>query len=95
MDQTAEAEALHTVDWWQSRTHAQLLEMLRAGLVVDEGAGAHRELERRAREVESAAEREADLVRQRNKAYRLRILGLLLLGSLLALVATMLMTRFA
>jgi hypothetical protein len=90
MDQVAEAEAVYSAEWWRSRTSGQLLEMLQADVVVDGAAGAHRELERRARELDSAAQREAELVRQHNKALRMRILGVFLLAALIALVATML-----
>src|SRR3954454_17937796 len=90
MEQVAETEALYSAEWWRSRTNGQLLELLGAGLVVDGGAGAHRELERRARELERAAEREAELAREHNKALRLRILGVFLLAALIALAATML-----
>jgi hypothetical protein len=90
VDQVAEAEGLYSAEWWRSRTSSQRLEMLQGDLVVEGAAGAHREIERRARELESTAEREAELVREHNKALRMRILGVFLLAALIALVATML-----
>lgn len=91
MIEVAEAEALYTTEWWRSRSNEQLHEMLRAGLVLDQGAGAHRELERRARELAEQEERQAQLVAGRKKVLRLTILGVFLLATLLALLVSMLM----
>jgi hypothetical protein len=93
MDQLAEAEASQSAEWWRSRTSGQLLEMLQADVVVGGAAGAHRELERRARELARADEREAEMIRQHNKVLRLRILGVFLLAALIALAVTILIGR--
>jgi hypothetical protein len=92
MNQTVEAEALYSADWWHSRTNEQLQELMRAGFTVGEaGPGAHRELERRAREHARGEEQQARLVAEQKKTLRLRILGSVLLAVLLALVVAMLM----
>ena len=63
MDQVAEAETPYSADWWEERTSEQLQEMVRAGLGAGEyGAGAIRELERRARKHAAVQEREAEVL---------------------------------
>lgn len=51
MEEVFEAEANFSTAWWESRTSEQLRDMIRGGLSVgDLSVGAHREIERRARE---------------------------------------------
>ena len=91
MSQTIDVEMLYSADWWQSRTNEQLQELLRSGFAVGQaGPGAHRELERRAREHARAEEQQAQLLAEQKKMLRLRILGSVLLAVLLILLAAML-----
>jgi len=88
MNQSVEAEALYSAQWWQSRTNEQLHELMRGGLGEGEiGTGAHRELERRAQELTRTAERNQQLAAQHKKSLRLRILEGMLLAVLIILLA--------
>jgi hypothetical protein len=88
MDQVAEAETRLSPDWWQSRTSAQLHDMARGGLAAGEfGAGAHREIERRARERERMQQKEAEHRAERVKGIRIGTLGFLEIAMLIALGA--------
>jgi hypothetical protein len=76
MNEVAEAGAQLSSSWWQSRTSAQLHDMARGGLAAGElGAGAHREIERRARERLRIEQAEAEHKVQRAKGVRISILG--------------------
>jgi len=87
MDQILEAEAPYSPQWWQSRTNDELHELMRGGLAEGEaGLGAHRELERRAREQARAEEQKEMLVAQQKKSLRLRILEGVLLTALIVLL---------
>jgi hypothetical protein len=89
MNEVAEAERLYSQQWWESRTNNELQEMVRGGLAAGEtAAGAHRELERRARALRRAEEDEAERQETHRTALRIRILAaafLVLLVSLLIL----------
>jgi hypothetical protein len=88
MDEVAEAEAQLSPGWWQSRSSAQLHDMARGGLAAGElGAGAHREIERRARECARAQKKEAEHRAERVKGIRISVLGGLEIAMLLALGA--------
>lgn len=86
MDQVADAEAPYSANWWEERSSEQLQEMVRAGLSAGEyGAGAVRELERRARRHAAAKEREAEVLVAEKQDRRIKILA----GILVALLVTM------
>jgi hypothetical protein len=87
MTEVAEVERLFSRLWWESRTNNELQEMVRGGLAGQSGAGAHLELERRARELRKAEEHEAELHETHKTALRVRILGSAFLAMLLALLA--------
>ena len=93
MNQVAGAEAPYSPGWWKSRSSEQLQQMVRAGLAAgDEGAGAIRELERRAQESAAAQEHEAELKSVQKEHRRLQILAMLLIALVIA-VAVRLLTR--
>lgn len=88
MIEVAEVERLYSRQWWESRTNNELQEMVRGGLAAGEsGAGAHRELERRARALRVAEEHEAELQETHKTALRIRILASAFLAMLIALLA--------
>jgi hypothetical protein len=88
MIEVAEVERLYSRQWWESRTNNELQEMVRGGLAAGEsGAGAHRELERRARALRVAEEHEAELQETHKTALRIRILASAFLVMLIALLA--------
>jgi hypothetical protein len=92
MDQGVEAEALYSAQWWQNRTNEQLHELMRSGFAETEaGAGAHRELERRARANSRAQDLEAKVVASQKEALRLKILSGILVAFLAVLAAVELM----
>jgi hypothetical protein len=66
--------------------------MVRAGFMLGEqGMGAHREIERRARELEKGDEREAAIIAAQKETLRLKILSSLLILALIVLAATVLL----
>lgn len=84
----AEAEQLYSREWWESRTGNELQHIVRSGLAAgDVGMQAHRELERRARELTRADEQKAELKVAHGAVLRLRILGGVLIFLLIILVA--------
>jgi len=86
MDQ-AEAEQLYSREWWESRTGNELQHIVRSGLAAgDAGLQAHRELERRARELDKADEEKAELQVAHGAVLRIRILGGVLIFLLILLV---------
>ena len=85
MNGVAEVERLYSRQWWESRTNNELQEMVRGGLAAGEsGAGAHREIERRARELRRAEEHEAQLEETHKTALRIRILAAAFLALLIS-----------
>lgn len=87
MNEVAEVERLYSRQWWESRTNNELQEMARGGLAAGEsGAGAHREIERRARELRRAEEQEARLQETHKTALRIRILAAAFLVMLVSLL---------
>lgn len=92
MNQGVEAEALYSAEWWQNCTNEQLHELMRGGFADTEaGVGAHREIERRAREHARAEDLEAKVVASRKETLRLKILSGVLIAFLIALAAVALM----
>lgn len=92
MNQSVEAEAFHSAQWWENLTNEQLHELMRGGFADSEaGVGAHRELERRAREHAKDEEREAKVVASRKETLRLKILSGVLIAFLAVLAAAALM----
>jgi hypothetical protein len=92
MDEVVEAEAELSQGWWQSRTSAQLHDMARGGLAAGEfGAGAHREIERRARERLRLEQVEADQKVRRAKGVRISILGAVEIAMLIVFGALLLL----
>ncbi len=87
MNEVAEVERLYSRQWWESRTNNELQQMVRGGLAGESGAGAHREIERRARELRRAKEHEAELEESRRAILRIRILAAAFLALLVALLA--------
>jgi hypothetical protein len=86
MDQ-AELERPYSRQWWESRTGIELQDMLRSGLASgDVGVQAHREIERRARELGKAEDQKAEEKAAHNAVFRLRILGGVLAALLILLV---------
>ena len=84
----AEAEQLYSREWWESRTGNELQHIVRSGLAAgDVGMQAHRELERRARELDKADEEKAELKVAHGAVLRLRILGGVLIVLLIILLA--------
>lgn len=87
MNEVAEVERLYSRQWWESRTNNELQEMVRGGLAAGEsGAGAHRELERRARELRRAEEQQAVLRETHKTKLRVRILAAAFLVMLISLL---------
>lgn len=87
MIEVAEVERLYSRQWWESRSNNELQDLVRGGLAAGEsGAGAHRELERRARALRKAEEQEAELQESRNTVLRIRILAAAFLALLIALL---------
>ena len=87
MNEVAEVDRLYSRQWWEDRTNNELQEMVRGGLSAGEsGAGAHRELERRARQLRKAEEDEAQRQETHNTALRVRILAAAFLVMLISLV---------
>lgn len=87
MNEVAEVERLYSRQWWESRTNNELQEMVRGGLAAGEaGAGAHRELERRARALRTAEEHEALRQETHRTALRIRILAVAFLAMLISLL---------
>jgi hypothetical protein len=87
MNEVAEVERLYSRLWWESRTNNELQEMVRGGLAAGEsGAGAHREIERRARELRRAEEHEEQLQEIHKTALRIRILAAAFLVMLISLL---------
>jgi len=83
-----ETEARLSPDWWESLTGEQLQEMTRGGLEAGEyGAGAHREIERRARERARLEQQETEV---QKKGFRLRTLTVLEVLMLIALLIMLL-----
>jgi hypothetical protein len=92
MDEVAEAEAQLSPGWWQSRTIAQLHDMVQGGLAAGElGAGAHREIERRARERARLERIEAEHRAVRARGLRIGMLSGLEIAMLVALGAVLLL----
>jgi len=90
MKQGVEVEAPFSAEWWQNCSNEQLHELMRGGFAESEaGVGAHRELERRAREHARDDERDARIVASQKEALRLKILSGVLVAflAILALVA--------
>jgi hypothetical protein len=88
MNEVAEVERLYSRQWWEYRTNNELQEMVRGGLAAGEsGVGAHREIERRARELRKAEEHRAVLEEAHKTALRIRILAAAFLAMLIALLA--------
>lgn len=84
----AEAEQLYSREWWESRTGNELQHIVRSGLAAgDVGMQAHRELERRARELDKADEEKAELKVAHGAVLRLRILAGVLIVLLIILLA--------
>jgi hypothetical protein len=89
MDDVLEAEVSFSASWWESRTSEQLQDMIRGGFAVGEAsAGAHREIERRARERARLEKREAELRAVHRK--RLGMLSSVEIAMLIALAALLL-----
>lgn len=87
MNEVAEVERLYSRQWWEGRTNNELQEMVRGGLAAGEAwAGAHRELERRARALRKAEEDEAQRQETHRTALRLRILAAAFLVMLISLL---------
>jgi len=87
MDQAGELERLHSREWWESRTGNELQQIVRGGLAAgDVGVQAHREIERRARELDKADEQKSEIQVAINTALRLRILAGVLVALLILLV---------
>src|ERR1700745_1813761 len=87
MNEVAEVERLYSRQWWENRSNNELQEMVRGGLAAGEsGPGAHRELERRARELRRAEEHEAQLQETQRTALRVRILAAAFLAMLISLL---------
>ena len=86
MNQVAEVERLYSRQWWESRTNNELQEMVRGGLAGESGAGAHREIERRACALRKAEENEARLQETHRTALRIRILAVAFLVMLISLL---------
>lgn len=86
MNDAAEIERLYSRQWWESRTNNELHDMVRGGLAGESGTGAHRELERRARDLRRAEEREAQLQEARRAVLRVRILATAFLAMLISLL---------
>jgi hypothetical protein len=87
MNGVAEVERLYSRQWWESRTNNELQELVRGGLAAGEsGAGAHREIERRARNLRKAEEHEVQLEETRKTALRIRILAAAFLALLISLL---------
>jgi hypothetical protein len=86
MNEVAEVERLYSRQWWESRTNNELQEMVRGGLAAESGAGAHWEIERRARELRRAEEHEAELEETHRTTLRIRILAAAFLAMLISLL---------
>lgn len=87
MNEVAEIDRLYSRQWWESRTNNELQEMVRGGLAAGEsGAGAHREIERRACALRRAEENEAQLQETHRTALRIRILAVAFLAMLISLL---------
>jgi hypothetical protein len=87
MNEVAEVDRLYSRQWWEGRTNNELQELVRGGLAAGEsGAGAHRELERRARELRKAEEDEAQRQETNRTALRVRILAAAFLVMLISLL---------
>lgn len=87
MNEVAGVERLYSRQWWESRTNNELQQMVRGGLAAGEsGAGAHREIERRARELRKAEEQQAHLQQTHRAALRIRILAAAFLAMLVSLL---------
>jgi predicted nucleotidyltransferase component of viral defense system len=92
MNQSVEAEPRYSAEWWENRTNEQLHELLRGGFAESEdGVGAHRELERRARQHARANEQEARIVASQKETLRLKILSGVLIAFLVVLAAVALL----
>jgi hypothetical protein len=92
MNQGVNAEAFQSAEWWKNQTNEQLHELMRGGFAESEaGVGAHRELERRAREHSRADEQEARIVASQKETVRLKILSGVLIAFMVALAAVALM----
>ena len=88
MNEVAEAEPLLSPNWWQSRTSAQLHDMVQNGIAAGEYyAGAHREIERRARERARVEWQQAQHRAAREKDIRIGMLGVFEIALLVALIA--------
>ncbi|HEX3422747.1 MAG TPA: hypothetical protein VHS33_05025 [Sphingomicrobium sp.] len=87
MNEVAEVERLYSRQWWENRSNNELQEMVRGGLAAGEsGAGAHREIERRARQMRKAEEDEAQRQETHRTALRIRILAAAFLAMLISLL---------
>ena len=86
MNQGVEAEAPFSAEWWHSCSNEQLHELMRGGFADSDAAvGAHRELERRAREHAKAEEVDARIIASQKETQRLKILS----GVLIAFLAVL------
>jgi hypothetical protein len=87
MNEVVEVDRLYSRQWWEGRTNNELQELVRGGLAAGEsGAGAHRELERRARQLRRAEEDEAQRQETHRTALRVRILATAFLVMLISLL---------
>jgi hypothetical protein len=87
MNEVAEVDRLYSRQWWEGRTNNELQELVRGGLAAGEsGAGAHRELERRARQLSKAEEVETQRQETHMTALRVRILAAAFLVMLISLL---------
>ncbi len=87
MNEVAEVERLYSRQWWESRSISELQDMVRGGFAAGEsGAGAHRELERRAQELRKAEEYARKTQETHKTALRIRILAVAFLAMLVALL---------
>ena len=92
MDDVLEAETSFTASWWESRTTDQLQDMIRGGFAVGEAsAGAHREIERRAREHARLERHQAELRAVHRTRVKLGMLSGVEIAMLVALAALLLM----
>jgi len=92
MNQGVNAEPFQSAEWWKNQTNEQLHELMRGGFAESEaGVGAHRELERRAREHSRADEQEARIIASQKETVRLKILSGVLIAFMVALAAVALM----
>jgi len=87
MNEVAEVDRPYSRQWWEDRTNNELQQMVRGGLSAGEsGAGAHREFERRARQLRKAEEDEAQRQETHKTALRVRILAAAFLVMLISLL---------